>query len=217
MRYMYPCALRMCLLSILCMVQVTSRLYSAIAAGCLPVVSDQLSGAFASAVRYGAFWLQAKEHTILDRFNDGVSFNFSDPAAALLHRLRAEPRNWIAARRRVLEAAVADVVYDAPSSRVGDNFVRLAHQGCLLGESTRMLALRATRTDPRTRPLNCTCPRARAPNFWWSDAEPTEHSRHVHGVPTELCRACADCRKACTSAELKMYRVRGDNGESTTT
>ena len=40
-------------------VQVSSRLYSSIAAGCIPVVvSDSLVGAFASYIDYDSIWLK---------------------------------------------------------------------------------------------------------------------------------------------------------------
>eukprot|EP00966_Prymnesium_polylepis_P018186 419568-Prymnesium_polylepis.1 len=76
--------------------EVSSRLYSAIAAGCVPVViSNQLSGAFASTVPYGQMWLRVEEAA------------FRANPRALLPRLRALSDEQLEARRAQMRACVA--------------------------------------------------------------------------------------------------------------
>ncbi len=46
--------------------EVSSRLYSAMSAGCVPVVvANQLSGAFASHVPYGRLWLRVEQESLI--------------------------------------------------------------------------------------------------------------------------------------------------------
>ena len=83
---------------------VTSRLYSAIAAGCIPVViSPGLSGAFASHVPYEHLWLRVSAAAFIHRPHD------------LLRRLREVSLAERRRRRHQLSIYAADVLYDAPS------------------------------------------------------------------------------------------------------
>ena len=101
---------------------VTSRLYSAVAAGCLPVVlCDQLQGAFPSAVDYSAFWLKVPVKAFLAQ------------PASLLHTLRALTANAteMGRRQRALSRAQADLLYDLPESRLGSRFLEAVLGRCL--------------------------------------------------------------------------------------
>ena len=101
---------------------VTSRLYTAIAAGCLPVVlCDQLQGAFASSVRYADFWLRVPVRTFL-----------AEPSALvpLLRRLSANDTE-MGRRQRALARARADLLYDVPGSRAGSHFLEAVVRRCL--------------------------------------------------------------------------------------
>jgi hypothetical protein len=101
---------------------VTSRLYSAVAAGCLPVVlCDQLQGAFPGAVDYSAFWLKVPVKAFLAR------------PASLLRTLRALTANAteMGRRQRALSRARADLLYDLPQSRLGSRFLEAVLGRCL--------------------------------------------------------------------------------------
>lgn len=101
---------------------VTSRLYSAVAAGCLPVVlCDQLQGAFPGAVDYSAFWLKVPVKAFLAQ------------PASLLHTLRALTANAteMGRRQRALSRARADLLYDLPESRLGSRFLEAVLGRCL--------------------------------------------------------------------------------------
>jgi len=81
--------------------EVSSRLYSAMAAGCVPVViANQLAGAFASRVPYSRFWVRVEQQTFINN------------PVALLNRLRAISPAEIADRRARMLRHVADVTYD---------------------------------------------------------------------------------------------------------
>lgn len=96
---------------------VSSRLYTAIAAGCLPVViCDWLRGAFDWAARYGAFWIKVPRVQFL-----------KDPAS-VLEVLRSMPPAEEARRRALLDAARADVLYARADSRVGTHLLTAAAQ-----------------------------------------------------------------------------------------
>ena len=100
---------------------VTSRLYTAIAAGCIPVVlCDPLTGAFAHAVPYSQFWIKYSTKRFLTR-----------PTGLLdmLRRLDANATE-IARRMRALRAHRADVLYDEPRSRVGTRFLEAVVLRC---------------------------------------------------------------------------------------
>ena len=109
--------------SLFCLVPVgdsppSSRLYLALAAGCIPVfLSDFFEGAFAQTVRWADFTLRFKEAEV-----SAPAFNLS---AALLEVAADRPR--VLAMQRALRAAVPDVLYEVADSRVGDHFLRLAH------------------------------------------------------------------------------------------
>ena len=100
---------------------VTSRTYSAIAAGCLPVVlCDQLQGAFSGAVDYSSFWLKWPTKSFLQH------------PQRLLSALRDLAANTteLARRQAAMDAARADVLYDEPSSRVGTRFIEAIVRKC---------------------------------------------------------------------------------------
>ena len=81
--------------------EVSSRLYSAMAAGCVPVVvANQLSGAFASRVPYSRFWVRVEQQTFIHN------------PLGLLSRLRAMAPAEVAERRARMLRHVADVTYD---------------------------------------------------------------------------------------------------------
>ena len=93
---------------------VTSRLYTAIAAGCLPIVlCDQLVGAFAASARYETFWIKFPTRT------------FQKSPRSLLELVRTLSSNAteMARRQAALASARADVLYDEPGSRVGTHFL----------------------------------------------------------------------------------------------
>jgi hypothetical protein len=101
---------------------VTSRLYAAIAAGCIPVVvCDPLRGAFPAQTQYPTFWVKVGEK------------EFTDSPGELLRRLRAMPPGEIRGRQQALAAHRADVIYDDPESRVATNFLEALCSKCNLG------------------------------------------------------------------------------------
>jgi hypothetical protein len=200
------------------LLQVSSRLYSAMSAGCIPVViANQLAGAFASWVPYGRFWLRVEQQT------------FINSPLELLGRLRAMPLAEVAERRARMLRHVADVQYNQsledsthaaasrstpPSaalartaSRLASNFLRAASESCLHGASTSMLGI-----YPKAHPyaaddhwgLNCSC-LLNPPRFWWGPQ--TGHSAASRAklwtrgrVPTETCR-CLHCSTLCPTDE----------------
>ena len=89
-----------------------SRIYTAVAAGCIPVVlCDTMRGAFPRQARWETFWIKPS-----------VAAFMKDPAA-LVHALRAMPADEIRLRQAQLQRARRDVVYDLPDSRAGTNFL----------------------------------------------------------------------------------------------
>ena len=89
-----------------------SRIYSAVAAGCLPVVlCDTMRGAFPRQARWETFWIKPSAAAFM-----------KDPVA-LVRALRAMPADEIRLRQAQLERARQDVVYDLPSSRTATNFL----------------------------------------------------------------------------------------------
>lgn len=200
--------------------EVTSRLYSAIAAGCIPVVvSPGLSGAFASIVNYDRFWLRVHF----------LSFN-KDPTT-LVHRLRAMSTAERVRRRTQLLRHAVDVLYDVPGSKVADNFLRMAGYGCLsshafaAGVKTQLLGTLSPEHAPNkhSRVLpdangteggdRCTCAR-RGARYWWSPFSPSSSTSDAiyhnwtykwdrlvrdgqrEEAPSELC-GCNLCRLSC--------------------
>jgi hypothetical protein len=102
---------------------VTSRLYTAIAAGCIPVVlCDGLVGAFAEHARYSSFWVKFPSKAFLRS------------PASLLPILRELSSNAteMKRRRRALSAARREVLYDEPWSRVGTRYLEAAVTRCSL-------------------------------------------------------------------------------------
>jgi len=89
-----------------------SRIYTAVAAGCIPVVlCDTMRGAFPRQARWETFWITPSTAAFM-----------KDPAA-LVHALRAMPADEIRLRQAQLLRARQDVVYDLPDSRAGTNFL----------------------------------------------------------------------------------------------
>ena len=94
---------------------VSARFYTAIAAGCLPVVvSDPLLGAFHQQAMYSSFWVKVPQEAFI-----------RDPVS-LLRTLRAMPAAEVAARQRAMAAHRADVLYDVVGTRVGTNLLLAA-------------------------------------------------------------------------------------------
>lgn len=92
-----------------------ARFYTAIAAGCLPVVvADGMVGAFPRQARYEQFWVKVPQAQFV-----------RDPAS-LLGRLRTMPAAEVAARQRALAAYRPDVLYDVAGTRVGTNLLLAA-------------------------------------------------------------------------------------------
>ena len=192
---------------------VTSRLYSAIAAGCIPVViSPGLSGAFASTVPYDSFWLRVQHQA------------FVASPVALVPRLEAMPWAERERRRALMAQYAADVLYDVPGSRVASNFLRAAFYGCInrgvpldtdaLGIVTpdehRLFASTlptANETFGFHNGFACSCVR-RPPQFWWTASPPAPITLLGGGqfeeAPAELCN-CNVCRRFCDP----QVRLRG--------
>ena len=190
--------------------EVSSRLYSAMSAGCIPVVvANQLSGAFASTVPYSRFWLRVEQSTFIH-----------DPLA-LLPRLRAFSAAELSERRARMLRFVPDVTYNQSmsdatpaadlgtrhegrfSSRLASNLLRAAHAGCLVGAATPH-----TGTYPRWHKyadddhwgLNCSCTMRPPPFFLgppdMSAAAARDRLWTRGRVPTEVCR-CLHCATLC--------------------
>ena len=178
---------------------ISSRLYSAIAAACIPVVVGGSAGAFASHVPYDELVLRV----------DRVAF-IQNPHG-LLRRLAEVDEAELVARRIALETYLPDVVFEAPGSRAGSNFLRTAFFGCVHARvhtphlsvfaPGRPLPPHSEYSSPSQHgDLPCVC--ARAPKMWWvrEPAIQVSSSRHrkigAEGVEAELCR-CVHCRAAC--------------------
>lgn len=169
----------------------SSRLYSAIAAGCIPVVvSNRLAGAFESHVPYGEFTLRVDERA------------FARDPHGLLGRLRALGTARVAELQAGLRRHVADLTYDSIGSRVGSNLLRAAHEGCVLGSPSAVLGLHPGShrygAEGRQWGVGCSC-RRQPPAFWWADDDAARDRprRWRRGsVPTEVCR-CTHCATMC--------------------
>ena len=93
----------------------TSRLYSAVALGCLPVVlCDELAGAMPERARWSTWWLKL-----------GTKAFIRDPLS-VLRTLRAFSPAEVARRQALLRKHQADVLWDVPHSRVGTNLLLAA-------------------------------------------------------------------------------------------
>ena len=159
----------------------TSRFYSAIAAGCIPVVvANQLAGAFASHVPYERFVLRA-EHKA-----------FVQNPELLLERLSLIDQPAILSMRRALDAYAADVIYDWPGSRVVSNLLRTAWYLCVQDAvQTTCLSISASRHAPaELGGLPCLCTNSLAEYTW-----PANRS---YAYPADVCR-CHSCGRACAS------------------
>eukprot|EP00908_Phaeocystis_cordata_P027405 Transcript_9970.p2 GENE.Transcript_9970~~Transcript_9970.p2 ORF type:complete len:457 (-),score=156.64 Transcript_9970:30-1400(-) len=174
--------------------EVSSRLYSAIAALCIPVViANQLSGAFASYVPYDRLWLRVEQDA------------FVRQPLELLPRLRAVPLAARARMRRALLAHRADVVYAAARSRVAAHFLRAAYHGCVAPRPTRRLGAfppghKYGDAEDRWK-TGCSCV-ATPPRYWWAD--PRRPPRwHKGNWPTELCR-CLHCSVLCPEVNATL-------------
>ena len=128
---------------------VSARFFSAVAAGCLPVViCDHLAGAFPSAVKYETFWIKYKQ-----------SLWTSDPLS-LLSKLRAMSADEIRRRQTAMEYYRSDILYDAPNSqRMGSHVLaaatRCAERRLPKSESCRVSATqrRGNRTKTPVQPV----------------------------------------------------------------
>jgi hypothetical protein len=99
----------------------SSRLYLAIAAGCLPVIiSDHFEGAFAHAVPWRDFSLRVPESSV----RPGTSPTAFNLTAHLQAVALETPR--LRAMQLALQKHAADVLWEAPGSRVGDHALDLA-------------------------------------------------------------------------------------------
>ena len=104
--------------------------------------------------------------------------------------------SWIAARQAAVARLREETIYDVPGSRVGDNFLSTAYEGCLLGRDTTLVGT-SEATDPGRGP-NCSCAKPKKTRFWWGASE-------GHMRAPEVCRcgngaARPDCRERCPSA-----------------
>ena len=101
---------------------VAGRFYSAVAAGCIPVVACKGAPhpvAFDKLLHYDPFWIS-------------VTTAEWDKASDLLGRLRAISSNATELRRyqNALDHHRADILYDVPNSRVGSNLLREMMRTC---------------------------------------------------------------------------------------
>ena len=116
----------------------SSRLYLAIAAGCIPVIiSDHFEGAFAQAVPWPSFSLRIAESTFLAGARSSsrkkrrqvdppplpleAAFNLTAHLAAV-----AADAPRMLAMQTALQKHAADVLWEAPGSRVGHHALALA-------------------------------------------------------------------------------------------
>jgi hypothetical protein len=94
---------------------VTSRFYTAIEAGCIPVViCDGLHGAFPDQAQYDQFWVKLASRDWI-----------RDPQSAL-KRLIEMPVDDVARRQQQLSLHRADVLYNTEGSRVGTHVLEQA-------------------------------------------------------------------------------------------
>mmetsp|Transcript_22924 Transcript_22924/g.58297 ORF Transcript_22924/g.58297 Transcript_22924/m.58297 type:complete len:479 (+) Transcript_22924:35-1471(+) len=92
---------------------VAGRFYSAVAAGCIPVVTCKGAPhpvAFEHLLQYEPFWIS-------------ITTAEWDNAGALLRRLRGMNASQIERYQNALDHHRADVLYDVPNSRVGSNLL----------------------------------------------------------------------------------------------
>ena len=177
--------------------ETSSRLYSAIASGCIPViVSDALAGAFASAVPYERLTLRVAHAAFISAPHE------------LVPRLRALPDAARARMRAGLLRHAVDVVYEVPASRVADHILTTAYYSCVHDPNTSVLATAsaASSADPRRYGMNkayanCTCVAA-APPLWWTSPPPKRSlPLREPQLPTDVCR-CAHCFRPCEGTPI---------------
>jgi len=109
--------------SIFCLVPpgdtcVTSRLYTSIAAGCIPVVlCDNLCGGFQPQANYTSFWVKWS------------AARFANRPTELLHALRSMAPELVSRRQRLMAHHSPDILYgNRPHSRTGSNFLKAANE-----------------------------------------------------------------------------------------
>ena len=103
---------------------VSSRLYSAIAAGCIPVlISDGFSGANPEHADYDSFAIRVPQR------------EFQRAPHLIVDKLRNVSDEELTARQRQLERHARDVLYSDADSRVADHFLEAA-AGCLARQRT---------------------------------------------------------------------------------
>ena len=98
---------------------VSSRLYSAVAAGCVPVLPfdsrrGAIPGSFHSAVNYSAFRVQVSAK------------RFIASPRELVARLRAMPSDELLQRQRMLAESAKDLLYEGAGSRAGTHVLAAA-------------------------------------------------------------------------------------------
>ena len=99
---------------------VSSRLYSVVASGCVPVVvSNGFAGAFFRRVNYSSFVVRVEQR------------EFEAEPLRLVQRLRAMSPHELAQRQASLARFARDVLYDEPGSKVADHFLEEAAARCL--------------------------------------------------------------------------------------
>ena len=108
----------------------SSRLYLAVAAGCIPVlISDSFDGVFATTVPWHTFSLRVPEASIAAAGGRRGQANAAAAASLNLtsHLLSiVDTPGRLKAMQEALEAHAADVLWEAPGSRVGDHALGLA-------------------------------------------------------------------------------------------
>ena len=206
----------------------SSRLYSAIAALCIPVViaNQARSSPTSPALRpppappsppslnltfhpplappqlSGAFASYVPYDRLWLRVEQDA---FVRQPLELLPRLRAVPLAARARMRRALLAHRADVVYAAARSRVAAHFLRAAYHGCVAPRPTRRLGAfppghKYGDAEDRWK-TGCSCV-ATPPRYWWAD--PRRPPRwHKGNWPTELCR-CLHCSVLCPEVNATL-------------
>ena len=120
---------------------ISSRLYSAIGSGCLPVIlGDHIlsAAAFATRVNYSTFAVAVPEEV------------FVSQPHMLVPLLRGMPRAEVRRRQQALAEARPHIVFEvANSTRAGDNFIELAVSRCFQRMAKCTVTKSAARGAPR--------------------------------------------------------------------
>ena len=91
---------------------VSARFFSAVAAGCLPVViCDHLAGTFHKMIDYESFWIKYKQS------------DFTRNPLGIVDYLRAMPASEVLRRQRAMDRYRADILYDTPPYRMGTHIL----------------------------------------------------------------------------------------------